>query len=155
MIGGIAASNNYTIPVNNIGRVTPINTANDVESSSKIQQGECKTCSERMYVDGSNEGDVSFKAPGHISPSQSYGKVMSHEQEHVANAREKASKPGARLISATVSLKYASCPECGKRYVAGGTTNTMIEYSKDNPYDQGRKTIEGSILAGQNIDKAV
>ncbi len=156
MIGGIAASNNYTIPVNNVGRVTPINTANDVENSSKVQpKGECQTCSQRKYVDGSNEADVSFKTPGHIDPAQSYGRVMSHEKEHVANAKQKSSEPGARLVSATVSLQYASCPECGRSYVAGGTTNTMIEYKKDSPYDQARKTIEGSILKGQNIDKAV
>ena len=78
---------------------------------------------------------------------------MSHEQEHVSNARQKASGENARLISATVSLKLGVCPECGRTYVAGGTTNTRIEYTEDNPYEKGRKTIEGSFLAGQNVDK--
>lgn len=156
MVGGIDMSNRYIIPVSNVNHVTPINTNNDVESSAKVKPVECQTCKNRKYVDGSDEADVSFKAPGHISPGQSYSRVMSHEQEHVANAKQKtAGKPDAKLLSATVSLKIGTCPECGRTYVAGGTTNTRIQYSKKNPYDNGRKVIEGSFLAGQNIDKAV
>ncbi len=107
-------------------------------------------------MDGSNEGDVSFKTPGHIDPSQSYGRVMAHEKEHMANAREKTSGGDARLVSASISLKYGVCPECGRTYVAGGETRTLIEsYNEKNPYDKGRKAVEGSILKGQNIDAAV
>ena len=73
----------------------------------------------------------------------------------MANARQKSAGKNARLLSATVSLKLATCPECGRTYVAGGTTNTRIEYSEENPYDSGRKTIEGSFLKGQNVDEAV
>ncbi len=153
-IGGM--SNNYTIPVGSVGRVTPVNTDNSVDSSSKIKgTTECTTCENRMYVDGSNESDVSFKAPGHISPEQSYSKVLSHEQEHVSNARAKGSKPNAQLMSATVSLKMATCPECGRRYVAGGLTKTAIKYTEESPYDKGRKLIEGSFLKGMNVDEAV
>jgi len=47
---------------------------------------ECETCANRTYVDGSNEGDVSFKTPGHISPEASAAVVSSHEYEHVRNA---------------------------------------------------------------------
>lgn len=155
MIQGVDMSNRYIIPISNVNYVTPIHTANDVESSSKVKPVECQTCKNRKYVDGSNEADVSFKAPGHIAPGQSYARVMSHEQEHVANARQKTAGKDARLLSATVSLKIATCPECGRTYVAGGTTNTTIEYSKENPYDNGRKIIEGSFLAGQNVDEAV
>lgn len=155
MIGGIDMSNRYIVPVSNTNYVTPINTENNVEGSSKVKPVECQTCKNRKYVDGSNEADVSFKAPGHISPEQSYAKVMSHEQEHVANARQKTAGKDATLLSATVSLKIATCPECGRSYVAGGTTNTTIKYSKENPYDNGRKIIEGSFLAGQNVDEAV
>ncbi len=155
MIQGVDMSNRYIIPISNVNYVTPIHTANDVESSSKVKPVECQTCKNRKYVDGSNEADVSFKAPGHIAPGQSYARVMSHEQEHVANARQKTAGKDARLLSATVSLKIATCPECGRTYVAGGTTNTTIEYSKENPYDKGRKIIEGSFLAGQNVDEAV
>lgn len=153
-IGGI--NNNYNIPMNTINRTTPVETSNTVSSSSKVEGvTECTTCESRMYVDGSNESDVSFKAPGHISPEQSYSKVMSHEQEHVSNAKAKGSKPNAQLVSATVSLKMATCPECGRRYVAGGLTKTAIKYTKESPYDNGRKLIEGSFLKGMNMDKSI
>lgn len=149
-------SNNYTIPISNINRVTPVNTDNSVDSSAKIKGvTECTTCENRMYVDGSNESDVSFKAPGHISPEQSYGKVLSHEQEHVSNAIAEGNKPGKQLLSATVSLKMATCPECGRRYVAGGLTKTTMKYTKSSPYEKGRKLIEGSFFKGMNVDKAI
>ena len=149
-------SNNYTIPISNVGKVTPVNTDNTVDSSAKVNDvTECTTCENRLYVDGSNESDVSFKAPGHISPEQSYYKVLSHEQEHVANAVAKGNEPGSMLISATVSLQMETCPECGRRYVAGGLTKTAIQYTESNPYDNGRKLIEGSFFKGQNIDKAI
>lgn len=148
-------SNRYIVPISAYEKVTPVQTENTVEQSSKVEATECQTCKNRKYQDGSNDPNVSFKAPGHISPEQSYGKVMSHELEHVANARTESSKPGAKLISATVSLQMGVCPECGRTYVEGGTTRTTIQYQKGNPYDQGRKTIEGSFLAGQNIDKKV
>ena len=149
-------SNNYTIPISNINRVTPVNTDNSVDSSAKIKGvTECTTCENRMYVDGSNESDVSFKAPGHISPEQSYGKVLSHEQEHVSNAIAEGNKPGKQLLSATVSLKMATCPECGRRYVAGGLTKTTMKYTESSPYEKGRKLIEGSFFKGMNVDKAI
>ncbi len=153
MVNGLNTSDRYIVGVSNVPYVSPVNTENNVENSEKVKPVECQTCKNRKYVDGSDEADVSFKAPGHIAPGQSYATVMSHEQEHVANARQKASGGNARLLSATVSLKLGVCPECGRTYVAGGTTRTRIEYTEDNPYDKGRKTIEGSFLAGQNIDK--
>lgn len=149
-------SNNYINPMSSAGRTMSINTNDSVNSSSKVNEvTECATCESRMYVDGSDESDVSFKAPGHISPEQSYSKVLSHEQEHVSNAIAKGNEPNARLISASVSLKMATCPECGRCYVAGGLTKTTMEYSKSSPYDSGRKLIEGSFVKGMNIDKTI
>lgn len=150
IIGGM--SNNYTIPISNVSRVTPANTDNTVDSSSKVQPVECQTCKERKYVDGSNDPDVSFKTPGHISPEASYAKVSSHEREHVANAIAEGSKPNAQLVSSTVTLKMGVCPECGRSYVAGGLTKTQIRYTESNPYEKNRKQFEGSVLAGANID---
>lgn len=149
-IGGM--SNNYTIPVSNISMVTRTMTDNTVDSSDKIKPIECQTCKNRKYVDGSNEPDVSYKTPGNISPEQSYARVSSHEREHVANAVAKGNEPGAKLISANVTLKMGVCPECGRTYVAGGTTNTQIKYSEDNPYDKNRRIIEKDALMGANID---
>ena len=105
-------------------------------------------------MDGSDEGNVSFKSPGHIAPEASAGVVMAHEKEHVANARREGNKPGNELISARVSLKTAICPECGRSYVAGGTTRTLIKYG-DSEYDKNKKAADLDAVLGANIDKAV
>lgn len=118
------------------------------------KKGECQTCKERKYVDGSDEGNVSFKAPGHIAPEASADVVMSHEKEHVANAKREGNKPGNELISATVSLKTAICPECGRSYVAGGTTRTLIKYG-DSEYDKNKKAADLDAVLGANVDMAV
>ena len=91
----------------------------------------CETCESRKYVDGSNESDVSFKAPGHIDPSAAPAMVSAHERMHVANAVQEGNKPDAELISATVTLKTSICPECGRTYVSGGETRTQIRHSVD------------------------
>ena len=149
-------SNTYIMPLSNVKYVTPVNTDNSVDSSTKIEStGECKTCASRSYVDGSDENNVSFKTPGKIAPEQSYAMVSTHERQHVSNAIKKGNRPGAKLISASVTLKMATCPECGKRYVAGGLTTTQIKYDNSNPYDVGRKLIEGEMIAGIYVDEKV
>lgn len=153
-IGGL--SNNYTIPISNVDRVTPINTDNTIDSASKVKPAtECKTCRNRKYVDGSNENDVSFKTPGKIAPEASFAKVSQHERQHVSNAIAKGSKPGAQLISATVSYKMSICPECGRSYVAGGTTKTQIKYTESSPYERNRKKFEENAWVGANFDEAI
>jgi len=126
----------------------------DKRAEKATPKGECQTCAERKYVDGSNEGNVSFKAPGHIAPEASAGAVMSHEKEHVANAKREGNKPGNELISATVSLKTAICPECGRSYVAGGTTRTLIKYGNSD-YDKNKKAADLDAVLGANVDVAV
>ena len=105
-------------------------------------------------MDGSDEGNVSFKSPGHIAPEASAGVVMSHEKEHVANARREGNKPGNELISASISIKTAICPECGRSYVAVGTTRTLIKYG-DSEYDKKKKAADLDALLGANVDVAV
>lgn len=137
--------------------VSPLSTdkANNQGRTGKAEsKGECQTCKERKYVDGSNEGNVSFKAPGHIAPESSASVVMSHEKEHVANAKREGNKPGNELVSATVSLKTAICPECGRSYVAGGTTRTLIKYG-DSDYDKNKKAADLDAVLGANVDVAV
>lgn len=117
---------------------------------------ECQTCKNRKYVDGSNEGNVSFKAPGHISPESSVAKVSAHEQQHVSNARAEGSKENKELVSANVTIKMARCPECGRTYAAGGETSTVIRtsmpnYNESNPYDRRQKAVDEERLAGQKI----
>ena len=115
---------------------------------------ECETCKNRKYQDGSDE-QVSFKSASHISPEASAARVRGHEQEHVSNAYSKAAQNNGKVLSCSVSLKTAICPECGRSYVAGGTTSTSIKYSKEdtkNPYAKDRKAIIGEAVKGQNLD---
>lgn len=113
---------------------------------------ECQTCKNRKYVDGSDEM-VSFKSPTKISPSQAMSAVSAHEQEHVNNAYNKAEKDGGKVLQASVSIKTAICPECGKSYIAGGTTHTRIAYGNEsNPYTKNQKSANFDALAGANFD---
>lgn len=136
-------------------KVAGIPSASSDSDNSRTQKaekkGECQTCKNRQYVDGSNEGNVSFKAPGHIAPEASAATVMAHEKEHVANARRTGNKPGNELVSVSVSLKHAICPECGRSYVAGGTTRTLIKYG-DSKYDNNRKNADKGSVLGMNVD---
>lgn len=129
-------------------------TASGDRTEKAAAKGECQTCKERKYIDGSDEGNVSFQAPGHIAPEASANVVMSHEKEHVANARREGNKPGNELVSATVSLKTAICPECGRSYVAGGTTRTLIRYS-NSEYGNNKKAFDRDALLGANVDTKV
>lgn len=88
---------------------------------------ECTTCSERRYVDGSNDPSVSFKTPTNISPSQSFAAVSAHESEHVANERANAMKENGEVISQSVVLHTATCPECGVTYTSGGNTTSVVK----------------------------
>ena len=99
--------------------------------------------------------DDSVLAAPFMEQSHQTAIVSSHEREHVANAIAKGSKPGAKLISASVALKMEVCPECGTSYVAGGTTTTQIKYSKSNPYDKNADEAFGNLLVGNNVDEKV
>ena len=104
---------------------------------------ECSTCANRKYQDGSDESDVSFQTPTHISPSIAASVILSHEREHVANAYQKEhdtsvnhSHQHAHVDSASVKLKTDICPECGRVYFSGGVTNTVISYIDDEQYEK-------------------
>lgn len=123
-----------------------------VNEARKASPADCNTCKERKYQDGSNE-NVSFKSASHISPDAAASAVRSHEGEHVSNAYSKASQNHGKVVSASVSIRTSSCPECGRTYVSGGTTNTMIKYSDEtNPYQQNQKTLDALRFTGNQID---
>ena len=127
----------------------------EISPGRKSSPAECETCKNRKYQDGSDEM-VSFKSAAHISPQASASKVRAHEQEHVSNAYTKAAKNNGKVLSASVTLKTAVCPECGSSYVSGGTTATKIKYSnEENPYVKNRKSADAISLVGSNLDLAV
>ncbi len=126
-----------------------------VAPGRKSSPAECETCQNRKYQDGSDEM-VSFKAAAHISPESSGTRVRAHEQEHVSNAYKKASQQNGKVLAATVSLRSAVCPECGRSYVAGGTTTTTISYpNESNPYQQNKKSADAAAITGSHVDLAV
>lgn len=136
-----------------IGEIS-VNSAESSGTSRKVEKTECQTCKNRKYVDGSNE-NVSFKSPTKMSPDKAAAGVRAHEQEHVVNAMGKASKMDGKVLQASVNLKTAICPECGRSYIAGGTTTTRIAYNKDNPYSKNQQSMQKEAATGNNIDQAV
>ena len=113
---------------------------------------ECQTCKNRKYKDGSDEM-VSFKSAQHVSPESAATAVRAHEQEHVSNAYKKAAMNNGKVVSASVSIRTEICPECGRSYVAGGTTHTQIKYyNEDNPYQQDLKNADRAKYVGMNLD---
>ena len=159
-IGAIGGYNTYlphtspATPVSQTGRPEELHPQ---DKNAKVDKSspsyECQTCANRKYQDGSNEADVSFKAASHVSPEAAASAVRSHEQMHVANAYQKASQNNGKVLAATVSIHTSVCPECGRSYVSGGTTQTKIKYTNEtNPYQQELKAQDATRLRGANID---
>ena len=96
---------------------------------------ECQTCKNRKYKDGSNDMGVSFKTPTKLSPERAAFAVRSHEMEHVSRAKAKAAREDSKIVSQSVSYRTGVCPECGKTYLAGGTTKTVFR-SAPETYDK-------------------
>lgn len=120
----------------------------------KSSPAECQTCKNRKYKDGSDEM-VSFKSATHISPQAAASSVRAHEQEHVSNAYKDAAMNNGKVLQATVSIRTAVCPECGRSYVSGGTTSTQIKYyNEDNPYQKDLKAADGIKYRGNNLNLA-
>jgi len=93
------------------GGVQSTSDTNSVDDAAlAVQKGECQTCKERKYQDGSDE-NVSFKSAAHIDPESAATRVRGHEQEHVSNAYTEAAQKGGKVINASVSLHTAICPE--------------------------------------------
>lgn len=84
----------------------------------------CETCANRRYVDDSDDMSVSFQTPTNIHPSIAAVAVAAHEQEHVQNEQANALRDNRTITHQSVTFQYAICPECGRFYVAGGTTRT-------------------------------
>ena len=149
-----------TTAAENVGNTKNANSTENTENTKKAEKAqgkaECETCATRKYMDGSNEADVSFKSATHVSSSAAASAVRSHEQMHVANAYQKAETDNGKVISAHVAIHTSICPECGRTYVAGGTTTTQIRYyNEDNPYQKDLKAQQESVLAGANVNYAI
>lgn len=128
--------------------------SDEKKAGRKSSPADCETCKNRKYQDGSDEM-VSFKSASHISPEASASRVKAHEQEHVSNAYKKAAQNNGEVVSCSVTLKSAICPECGRSYVAGGETATQIKYhNESNPYQKDLKQQDADKYAGMNVNLA-
>ena len=79
--------------------------------------------------------------------------MRAHEQEHVANAYSEAAQKDGEVLSVSVRIQTAVCPECGKNYVSGGTTSTKIKYPAD-PYAENQRKLKENAVRGRSIDYA-
>ena len=104
-----------------------------IEAMQKAQG--CTTCANRKYVDQSNDPSVSFQSPTNLRPEEAAAAVASHESEHIRNERENAENSGREVVSQSVSLQTAICPECKRVYIAGGKAETLTV-----PGDKPRRT---------------
>ena len=144
--------NQYTSPIDQRKQIA--NPDEVKKAGRRSSPAECETCKNRKYQDGSDE-NVSFKTASHISPNAAGAAVRAHEGEHVSNAYEKAAQNNGKVVNASVSIHTSICPECGRTYVSGGTTNTTIKYSnEDNPYTQNQKALDAIKYKGANVDYA-
>ena len=144
-----AATTQPNIPVGDKVPATPEKHASretDLKERELKKQGviECQTCSNREYVDVSNDPGVSFKSPTKISPNQAAAAVSSHEGEHVTNEQARAKEEGREVLSQTVVLHSDICPECGRAYISGGTTRTVTGSKKSSQINTNPR--------GQNVD---
>ena len=96
-----------------------------------MEEAECQTCKERKYQDQSDDPGVSYQTPTNIAPEQAAAAVRGHEQEHVVREQASAQREGREVVSQSVTLHTAICPECGKVYVSGGTTRTATRSAED------------------------
>lgn len=117
--------------------LTPEEVDQQVEQAKSAQEvmeeGQCQTCKERKYQDGSNDPGVSFKTPTNIAPEQAASAVRGHEQEHVVREQAKAQRENREIVSQSVTYHTAICPECGKVYISGGTTRTSSRAVEEQP----------------------
>ena len=107
-----------------------------------MEEGECQTCKERKYQDGSDDPGVSFKTPTNIAPEQAASAVRGHENEHVVREQAKARQEDRKVVSQSVTYHTAICPECGKVYVSGGTTRTVTRADNSPQADQQDRSQE-------------
>ena len=104
-----------------------------------MEEGECQTCKERKYQDGSDDPGVSFKTPTNVAPEQAASAVRGHENEHVVREQAKARQEGRKVVNQSVTYHTAICPECGTAYVSGGTTRTVTKAADSQQAQQQPK----------------
>ncbi|MBN7773752.1 hypothetical protein [Clostridium aminobutyricum] len=131
-----AAQSSVFAPVDkDVDTNLPVNGTESASSTNKIKDGECQTCKNRKYQDESNDSGVSYQTPTKLGNNVA-SSVRAHEQEHVSRNQMKAEQEDREVVSQTVMLHTAVCPECGKTYVSGGTTRTVTRADQSSQEPQ-------------------
>lgn len=120
-----------------LNRMLPVTGKENAEGNVRTNKEmprvkECQTCKNRKYQDGSDDPGVSFKTAAKIDPDAAPSVVRGHEQEHVTREQAAAKREGREVVSQSVTLHTAVCPECGRVYVSGGTTRTITRSADDD-----------------------
>lgn len=97
-----------------------------------MDESKCQTCEDRKYQDESDDSSVSFQTASKIDPSTAAATVRGHEMEHVYHNQAEARREDRKVVSQSVTLHSAICPECGKAFISGGTTRTATK-ANDKP----------------------
>jgi len=122
------------------------------DKTAAVGKRECQTCKNRRYQDESADPGVSYQTPTKISPDRAAAAVRAHENEHVGREQAKAKRQGREVVSQSVVIKTAICPECGRVYISGGTTTTVTRAkSKDNAFQAGQPSDTDGAYLDRNI----
>ena len=147
-----AQGGGYAQGINNDMLRKPDSADSDEQKRKGLRQGECETCKERRYQDGSDDSGVSYQTPSKIKGSVESA-VRAHEQEHVSRRQAEAEREGKEVVSQTVTLKTGVCPECGKLYCAGGTTRTVTRDKVKQMFGAG--TLENDRQSGKYYSSSI
>ena len=113
------------------------------DTDNRVENHGCQTCASRRYQDQSNDSSVSFQTPTHVPAMMSTGAVIAHEMEHVASENARAERDKREVVHSSVSIQYATCPECGVRYASGGETRTVTkDADEDEDHAEWQEMLE-------------
>ena len=101
------------------------------EHSDDIENCRCETCSNRRYVDVSDDPGVSFQAPTRLTPGQAAIAVPSHEREHYHREAARAHREDRDILHNSIRIFTDVCPECGITFVSGGEHRIVTRSSPE------------------------
>lgn len=114
----------------------------------------CKTCASRKYKDISSDSGVTFQSATKLPTATAGISVMSHEGEHVSRETAKAQKQGSIITQKTVTAKMSICPDCGRMYIAGGTTRITTKTAQSSGATVASMN-DVLLQAGEKIDEYI
>ena len=117
-------------------RINNLQNRLDKLRSEEEDDGECETCKNRKYQDGSDDPGVSFKTASKVT-GNAEAAVRTHENEHVTHNRAEAAREDKEIVYQSVRIKHGICPECGTSYVSGGETVTVTRPKTDDRFNVG------------------